>query len=198
MSLAQYCPSNTTIYQQAPRLMSTMWDQIAETYNPSLNTLSGSWDRTYGFDLTQYYGILGSAITGIIGLNSSTGYPMPNPLDGSVHYTDMAIIPMQMVVAPYMESVITSQAKSKLFGLYGDHSYNATAFSPNFELRPRDYTYWVADGLSVGGTSFDEVVVGGPSVNVDSFSPGVILWDAGKGGAGNGFISVSPPPATAY
>ncbi len=30
--------------------------------------LSGPWDRTYGFDLTQYVGILGSAITGIIGL----------------------------------------------------------------------------------------------------------------------------------
>ena len=84
LSLAQYCPNNSTIYNAAPRLLSGMWDQIgrlsdyqdlelmavvAETYNPSLATLSGPWDRTYGFDLTQYYGILGSAISGIIGLD---------------------------------------------------------------------------------------------------------------------------------
>jgi hypothetical protein len=80
MSLAQYLPTNTTLYKHAPRLMSAIWDQVgeseqcgalrqlrkasirgiladtahsAETYNPSLTTLSGPWDRTYGFDLTQ-------------------------------------------------------------------------------------------------------------------------------------------------
>ncbi|WWD16288.1 hypothetical protein CI109_100714 [Kwoniella shandongensis] len=190
ISLAQYTPKNSTIYNAAPRLISTIWDQIAETYNPSLNTLSGPWDRTYGFDLTQYYGILGSAITGLIGLDGS--YPMPKPLDGSVHYTDIAIIPMQMVVAPYMEAQITSQAKSKLSALYGDHYYTAQTISPPWDKRPRNYTYWVADGLSAGGVSFDEGVVGGPSINQPSFSPGVILWDAGKGGAGSGYISYYP------
>lgn len=36
-------------------------------------------------------------ITGIIGMNGK--YPMPNPLDGSVHYTDMALIPMHVVTS---------------------------------------------------------------------------------------------------
>ncbi|KAK8869446.1 hypothetical protein IAR55_000010 [Kwoniella newhampshirensis] len=190
ISLAQYTPKNSTIYNVAPRLIKTMWNQIAETYNPSLNTLSGPWDRTYGFDLTQYYGILGSAITGIIGLKGS--YPMPKPLDGSVHYTDMAVIPMQMVVAPYVEAQITAEAKSKLTSLYDDHLYTAQAISPPWDKRVRNYTYWVADGLSAGGVSFDESVVGGPSINRPSFSPGVILWDAGKSGAGSGYISYYP------
>jgi hypothetical protein len=103
----------------------------------------------------------------------------------------MAIIPMQMVTAPYVESKISSSAKSKLSSLYGDHSYTAQAISPNFDERPRNYTFWVQDGLSAGGVEYDEAVVGGPSVNPSSFSPGVILWDAGKGGAGSGWISVS-------
>jgi hypothetical protein len=49
----------------------------------------------------------------------------------------------------------------------------------------------VDEGLSVGGVEFDESVVGGPSINQPSFSPGVILWDTGANGAGAGYISVS-------
>jgi hypothetical protein len=45
---------------------------------------------------------------------------MPKPLDGAEHYTDMAIIPMQMLTAPYMESAISSSAKSKLNKLYAE------------------------------------------------------------------------------
>ncbi|ORX41089.1 hypothetical protein BD324DRAFT_678482 [Kockovaella imperatae] len=190
LSLAQYCPTNSTIYQQAPRVITSVWDQLAETYNPSLTTLSGPWDRTYGFDLTQYYGIIGSGITGIIGMNGS--YPMPNPLDGSNHYTDMAIIPMQVVTSVYTESLIPSQAKSRFAALYAPHMYDTQAFSPPWDKRPRNYTFWVDDGLSVGGIEFDESEVGGPSINQGSFSPGVILWDAGKGGAGAGWISYWP------
>lgn len=100
---------------------------------------------------------------------------------------------MQMVVAPYMESAISSSAKSKLSKLYGDHSYTAQTISPPWDKRPRNYTFWVTDGLSAGGVEFDESVVGGPSINQPSFSPGVILWDAGKSGAGSGWISVSEP-----
>jgi hypothetical protein len=34
MSLAQYCPSNSTISQVAPRLLSTIWDQIGMARSP--------------------------------------------------------------------------------------------------------------------------------------------------------------------
>ena len=78
---------------------------------------------------------------------------------------------MQMVVAPYMESQITSSAKIRLSKLYADHLYTAQAISPPWDKRPRNYTYWVADGLSAGGVEFDESVVGGPSINQPSFSP---------------------------
>ena len=116
---------------------------------------------------------------------------MPKPLDGAEHYTDMPIIAMQAVVSPYMESHISDQAKSRLASLYGPHQYNTQAFSPPWEKRPRNYTYWVEDGLSVGGTEFDESVVGGPSIDPKSFSPGVLLWDSGNNGGGAGWISVS-------
>jgi hypothetical protein len=31
MSLAQYLPTNTTLYKHAPRLMSAIWDQVGES-----------------------------------------------------------------------------------------------------------------------------------------------------------------------
>lgn len=48
-------------------------NHIAEIYNPSLRTLSGPWDRTYGFDLTQYCGILGTVITALVGRDNAKG-----------------------------------------------------------------------------------------------------------------------------
>ncbi|ODN89730.1 hypothetical protein L198_06424 [Cryptococcus wingfieldii CBS 7118] len=190
LSLAQYAPDNSTIYKEAPRLLEAIWDQISETYNPSLNTLSGPWDRTYGFDMTQYYSVLGSAITGITGKQKSD--PMPNPLDGANHYTDMAMMPMQAYTSPYIMSHISSSAKSRFSSLYAPHSYTAQSISPPWDKRARNYTFWLEKGLSVGGMTFDEKEVGGPSLNQPSFSPGVIMWDAGKTGTGAGWISYYP------
>lgn len=121
---------------------------------------------------------------------------MPRALDGSEHYTDMAIIPMQMITAPYVESAITPEARAKFFKLYAPHSYSPQAYYPPYDKRPRNYTYWVQDGLSAGGMSFDENVLGGPSTAPTSFSPGVILWDTGDNGAGVGVISVSVRPCS--
>ncbi len=90
-----------------------------------------------------------------------------------------------------MESQIPNDVKDKLYNLYSDHLYKIQTISPPWDKYPRNYTYWVANGLSVGGVEFDESVVGGPSINQPSFSPGVILWDAGAQGSGSGYISVS-------
>ena len=115
---------------------------------------------------------------------------MPKPLDGSDHYTDLAMAPMQMLTAPYVESHLSPNVSTKLAKLYSPHMYTAQALSYPYDVRPRNYTFWVDDGWSIGGVEFDESEVGGPSINQPSFSPGVILWDAGKGGTGVGYISV--------
>ena len=116
--------------------------------------------------------------------------PLPANLLAAEHVSDTAIIPMQMLTAPYMARSITPESISKLQALYAPHAVEAQAISPPWERSPRRYTFWLEEGLSVGGISFDESVVGGPSINPAQFSPGVIQWNAGETGSGVGWISV--------
>lgn len=70
------------------------------------------------------------------------------------------------------------------------HSHTAQAISPPFDKSPRRYSFHVGQGYSVGGIEIDECVAGGPSINLECFAPGVVLWDTGRSGAGVGWISV--------
>ena len=82
LSLSQLLDPASSLAIHAPRLISSIWSQTgskiraefwstianhpAEIYNPSLLTLSGPFDRTYGFDMQKYSSPLGSAIAGIL------------------------------------------------------------------------------------------------------------------------------------
>lgn len=71
------------------------------------------------------------------------------------------------------------------------HSHSAQAISPPFDKSPRRYSFYVGEGYSVGGIEYDECVAGGPSINLECFAPGVVMWDTGREGTGVGWISVS-------
>lgn len=95
------------------------------------------------------------------------------------------------LVAPYLESYLPP-ATRRAFSELQPHFHSAQAFSPPFDVNARRYSYYVGDGYSVGGIEFDECVPGGPSINLECFAPGVIMWDTGRMGNGVGWISVSP------
>ena len=116
---------------------------------------------------------------------------MPKALDGCPHYTDIALIPMQMITAAYVEAAMPADIPSKLRALYAPHFYKPLSVFPPHDQKPREYTYWLEEGLSIGGVSFDEDQVGGPKGDIEQFNPAVIQWDAGKTGAGCGWMSVS-------
>jgi hypothetical protein len=95
------------------------------------------------------------------------------------------------LIAPYLESYLPSVTRGAFTELQ-PHFHTAQAFSPPFDANPRQYSYYVGNGYSVGGIEFDECVAGGPSINLGCFAPGVILWDTGRVGSSLGWISVSP------
>lgn len=117
--------------------------------------------------------------------------PIPQPLIGSEHYSDAALIPMQMLTAPYTEAALTSELRDKFCKLYSDHWFEAQSIYPPRDASPRKYKIYVADGLSVGGVEYDTDRLGGPKGDVTQFNPGVVQWDSGKHGAGCGWISAS-------
>jgi hypothetical protein len=51
LSLWGYMPKNSTIAIHAKDIISKTWTSIGNYYNPTLNTLGGPFDRTYGYDL---------------------------------------------------------------------------------------------------------------------------------------------------
>jgi len=101
-------PENSVIKGKAPAIITKVWERIGEFYNPSLQTLGGPWDRTYGFVMvctvihlpccdsysnyqTRYFAILGAQITGII-RGSGALEPLPKPLIGSEHFGDATAV----------------------------------------------------------------------------------------------------------
>lgn len=192
LGLAQYCPPSSTMAKIAPGILTQLWESLAEVYNPTLANIAGPWDRTYGYCLTQYYATVGATLASVTGLDGV--YPMPKPLIGCEHGSDVALLPLQMIVAPYVEAGLTPDLRER-FTTLTPHSYSPQAFSPPHDRRPRNYTFHLSDGLSVGGVSFDEDVLGGPAKNVTQFTPGVIQWDSGRHGGGCGWIAVWPENA---
>lgn len=115
---------------------------------------------------------------------------MPHAIDGSPHYTDAALVPLQMIVAPYVQQDITRELKEKFVKLT-PHEYKPLSKFPPHDKAPREYSFHLDHGLSLGGITFDEDQVGGPKGAVEQFNPAVIQWDSGNHGGGVGWISVS-------
>lgn len=116
--------------------------------------------------------------------------PIPYNLDGCPHYTDVALIPMQMMVSAYVDGYAPKDIKQRLTKLV-PHDYVATSDFAPFDIEPRQYTYCLREGLSVGGVRYNETRMGGPKGDMTQFIPGVIQWDSGKHGGGVGWIAVS-------
>ena len=141
--------------------------------------------------MTQYYASIAVPIAALTGLDVPV--PMPRPLNGSSHYSDGALIPMQILVSPYVEAPIIADTDltSRFSKLYAPHTYEPKSIFPPHDKRPRQYSFYLEEGLSVGGVSFDEDHLGGPKGIQAQFVPGTIQWDSGKHGGGVGWLSVS-------
>ena len=50
---------------------------------------------------------------------------MPRPLLGSEHVRDAALLPIQMITAPYTEASLTEAIRSKFMISYAEHLYQS-------------------------------------------------------------------------
>lgn len=173
-------------------MIADLWEDLSRVYNPTLKNIAGPWDRAYGFDMTRYYASIAGTLAAIVGLDDA---PWPRPLNGSEHFTDIASVPMQMIVAPFIERYLSDSARRRLRVFEGPHTYSSRSrFPPHDTIEhPRAYSFFIGEGLNVGGVSYDEDQLGGPKGIVEQWCPAVIQWDSGNAqhGGGCGWMSVS-------
>lgn len=53
LSLYGYMPKNSLIYKRAPDMIAKSWQTIGEAYNPTLHSLSGPFDRSFGVNMVS-------------------------------------------------------------------------------------------------------------------------------------------------
>ncbi|TKY85644.1 hypothetical protein EX895_005183 [Sporisorium graminicola] len=184
LSLGGYLPSNTTMHKRAGDTITKVWAKTAELWQPQLNSLGGSWDRTYGFGLSDYVNLLGFYVAGLND-GSAKSWPEPWKLSGSPHVSDAAFAPLMAITSKYHDQYVSQKSREYLqpcaAGTKTGRLVKSNAWSPPFDADvkqygPRNYTAWIGDNVSVGGTEIDEAVIGGPAKNPTAFTPAVMLW----------------------
>lgn len=92
------------------------------------------------------------------------------------HSADYAWAPLFAVLAEYHQSLLPPDLVSSLAHFSGEHTFTASTYYPPLDNVPRNITSWLSEKLTIGGESFDENGLGGPSLNQQSFNPAVIQW----------------------
>lgn len=176
---AKYMPQDSVMGQNGPSMLKHTWESISSLYHAGLKNVAGPWDRTYGYDMNKYLSILSLHIWAYLGQDVA---PISSRPVAMSHSSDFAISPMIAVLSPFANSLIDSipsNVTSALSTFPGEHTVATSAFSPPYDLYPRNISAWLSDGISIGGEQFNETVIGGPSIAQSSFNPGVIQWQTG-------------------
>lgn len=108
------------------------------------------------------------------------------------HVADWAYGPQFAILSSFHSSLIPDAVIEKLKKFQGEHTFESSAFSPPFDIYPRNITAWLAPNITIGAESFNETTIGGPAINPNTFNPAIIQWQTGEE---IGYITVSTLPS---
>ncbi|KAL3469947.1 hypothetical protein BJX99DRAFT_267814 [Aspergillus californicus] len=186
---AKYLDStNSTIGQNAARIIGQIWDYESQLWNPNMRNLAGPWDRSYGYDMNSYVGIMSIWIWTLLGKEAV--WSTTSPIWTMAHADDFEISPVLSVLAPFHKTLVPEAAVERLSSFSGEHTYNGHAYAPPADNEPRNITTWVSSNLTIGTASFNQSVVGGFSEDSSSFSPSVVQWK--RPGESIGYFNLYP------
>lgn len=185
---AKYLPSSSVMGANGARMIADIWTTVGELYNANLRNIAGPWDRTYGFDMNFYVGIMNAYVWSLVGIdrapNVNTVSHGRTPYWATTHSDDFEIAPLLAAILPYHHTLVPQDAWEKLVSFPGEHTYTTAAYSPPYDLARRNATTWLSDNITIGAESFDQSVVGGFSINPSSWSPAVTQWKRSDGSVG--------------
>jgi hypothetical protein len=68
---AKYAPEGSVMRKKGKEMLQATWDTIGQLYHAELKNLAGPWDRSYGFDMQKYFGIMSAHIWTLVGKETS-------------------------------------------------------------------------------------------------------------------------------
>ncbi|KAL4864132.1 hypothetical protein BDV12DRAFT_205906 [Aspergillus spectabilis] len=166
--------TNSTIGQNAHRIIQEIWQYESQLWNPNMRNFAGPWDRSYGYDMNNYVGIMSIWVWTLLGKEKVWNYQ--SPIWTMAHADDFEIAPVLAVLSDFHETLIPESVVSSLSSFEGEHTYNGHAYAPPADYSPRNITTWLSSNLTIGTASFNQSVVGGFSKDSSSFSPSVVHW----------------------
>ncbi|OHE97741.1 hypothetical protein CORC01_06946 [Colletotrichum orchidophilum] len=184
---SKYLPKDSIMTQKGPQMLGDTWKAVAQLWHPGMKNMAGPWDRAYGYDMNRYVSLMALWFWTLIGKENSSLISAPQVMS---HAADYAWAPLFAVLADFHESLIPEGIVANLttFGPE-ERTFSASTFYPPYDLVPRNISTWLSENLTIGAESFKENVIGGPSINQESFNPAVVQWNTGDEVA---FISLYP------
>ncbi|KAJ0165842.1 hypothetical protein CTA2_9770 [Colletotrichum tanaceti] len=183
---SKYLPADSVMTASGPRMLADTWAAVAQLWHPGMKNMAGPWDRAYGYDMNRYVSLMALWFWTLLGKENSSLISAPQVMS---HAADYAWAPLFAVLAEFHETLLPEGLVANLTTFSGERSFTASTFYPPYDLVPRNISSWLSDNLTIGAESFKENVIGGPSLNQQSFNPAVIQWNTGDEVA---FISLYP------
>ncbi|KAL4877140.1 hypothetical protein BJY04DRAFT_230943 [Aspergillus karnatakaensis] len=180
---AKYLEStNSTIGQNAKRVIQDIWAYESQLWNPSMRNFAGPWDRSYGYDMNNYVAIMSLWVWTL--LRKENVWKYPSPIWTMAHADDLEIAPVIAVLSDFHSTLISTEIVDTLSSFSGEHTYHGHSYAPPADHEPRNITTWVSSNLTIGTASFNQSVVGGSLKDSASFSPSVVQWLRSDGSVG--------------
>ncbi|ORY61035.1 uncharacterized protein BCR38DRAFT_459944 [Pseudomassariella vexata] len=173
---SKYLPNDSVMTEYGPKMLQDTWKAVEQLWHPGFKNMVGPWDRAYGFDMNRYVSLMGLWFWALIGKDKSSIIEHPQDMS---HSPDWAWGPPMAVLAGFHETLIPNDTLTKLETFSGEHIFTASAYYPPYDLKPRNITTWLSENLTIGGESYTENVLGGPSESQGSFNPAIIHWNTG-------------------
>ncbi|KAE8362495.1 hypothetical protein BDV27DRAFT_166199 [Aspergillus caelatus] len=174
----KYAAESSVMKAKGKEILQATWNNIGQLYHAELKNLAGPWDRSYGFDMQKYFGIMSAHIWTLVGKKKS---PVIDKVYMMSHNADFAISPLVAILSSFHNSLVPATAVDALRTFPGEHMASTSAQSIPYDYFPRNISAWLGEKISVGAESFNETVIGGPAMNPSTFNSAVVQWDTGAG-----------------
>ncbi|PVH95785.1 hypothetical protein DM02DRAFT_536657 [Periconia macrospinosa] len=164
----KYGPKNTSLTKRAPYMLTELWKDIADHYNPYLGNLAGPYDRAYARDMPTHSAILGQYWWGMYGYEKA---PLPWKGNDDFRY-DLAEGPSLALLMSTVKSHISPEVEEKLLTPLNSERMLRKTIREDLKTPVLRYAdSWLSNNLMIGAQSLSEAVNRGKQ-----FTPAIIHW----------------------